>query len=241
MPSTGLTLAVPIGNFATMRTMRRMRKMQRMARWCASLPVCAIIGSASIAAAQLPVCPQPEADAPYYSACLPSGRFLVASVLTSFAIDQLLRADTAPFVRRPREILESVSTEALLEKNAALVDYLGRLEPLKFSRLDTSTGLVALGANDEVRSFDAVIDVDTVPYSVSVQLPERVEGGYWRTPGVLQVAFWEGHRATLALTTPGGIDMQAQIDCLVVSTDGIRVLTAGSSTPDLLVRFGECQ
>jgi|GEM_PF-1999193 len=200
-----------------------------------------MVGWPGAASAQLPVCAPPEPQAPYYAACLPTGRFLVASFLTSFAIDQLLRADTTPFVRRPREVLESVSTEDLLKKNAALVDYLGKLKPLEFSRLDTSTGLAAMNTAEETRSFETVIEVGDVPYKVSLKLPARIEGGYWRTPGVLQLAFWENHRATLAIEAPNGIEIDAQVECLVVSTDGIRVLTAGPSVPDLLVRFGECQ
>jgi len=214
--------------------------MQRIPRWYTVAALCAIVGWTGTAAAQLPVCPQPEPDAPYYTACLASGRFLVASTLTNLAIDQLLKPEGAPFYRRPREVLESLSTKDLLEKNAALVDFLGKLEPVKFSAIDTSTGMLQLDTAEDLRTLETTVDVGGVPYDISVKLPARIEGGYWRTPGVLQMAFWEGRRATFGVKSAGIIDMEAQIDCLVVSTDGIRAVTADPSTPDILIRFDGC-
>ena len=37
----------------------------------------------------------------------------------------------------------------------------------------------------------------------------------------------------------GDMDRDADVECLVISTDGIRVLTGGT-TADILIRFDEC-
>jgi hypothetical protein len=197
-----------------------------------------ILGRAAMASAQLPVCVDPSPEQQYYTACAPGGRFLAANLLFDLAVDHVFKADSAPVKRRAGDILRSLVTDETLDKNDALRAYLDALEPMKLTKIDTTTGMLLLHVGEEQRRFAGSVALDTESYQVSWQLPERLAGGYWRTPGVLQIAFWEGQRAKFRIEGPSGIAVEAQIDCLVVSTDGIRVVTA--TGPHILVRFDQC-
>lgn len=200
----------------------------------------AMLGHAGPAHAQLPVCPQPLPEEAYYTACAPGGRILVAQLLLDLAIDHVMKPDLPPVRRRAGDLLRAVTSDEWMEKNGALRAYLDQLEPIKLTKLDTTTGTLLLVGADEARRFSGAIAVGDLPYDLTLQLPERLSGGYWRTPDVLQIAFWEGQRATLGITIPGGGQVEAAVECLVLSTDGIRMVTSGAATPDLLVRFDEC-
>jgi hypothetical protein len=211
-----------------------------MTRWRSIAAIASIVGWTGAAAAQLPVCPQPEPDQSVYTACLPGGRFLVAPLLANLAVDQLLRPEPGPITREPRAVFASLATAETLENNAALADYLGRLAPLKLTRIDTSTGTLRMDVGEDQRSFSTSVAANETAYRVGLELPERIEGGYWRTPGVVQMAFWKGQRARFTVAAPDGPAIAAEVECLVVSSDGIRLVTTGSQTPDILVRFESC-
>lgn len=215
--------------------------MRRVAVWWGVVAVSTMLGHARVASAQLPVCPQPSPEEAYYTACAPGGRLLAARVLFDLAIDHVLKADSEPVKRRAGDLFRSMVSDATLEKNSELRAYLDRLDPLKLTKLDTATGLLQLAVPEEARRFTGTLDLGAEPFQLSWQLPARLAGGYWRTPGVLQIAFWEGQRATFRVTAPSGIEIEAEVDCLVISTDGIHVVTADASTPDILVRFDECE
>jgi hypothetical protein len=214
--------------------------MRRAAVWLSVVAIGAALGWNGTAFAQLPVCPPPAPDELYYTACVSTGRLPAARLLFDLAIDHSLKADNEPVQRRVGDILRMVMAEPTLEGNGALRTYADSLEPIRLVKLDTSTGSLRMTVPEEARSFAGTLNLEFVSYEVSWQLPERIRGGYWRTPGVLQVAFWEGQRPAFRLAVPGGLDVAAEVECLVVSTDGLRVTTAGASVPDILVRFDEC-
>ena len=201
----------------------------------------AIAAHAGVAHAQLPVCPQPSPEAAYYTACAPLGRILVARLLYDLAIDHLLKSDLDPVRRRLGDLLRAFVNGEVLEKNDALRRYLDRLEPLRLVKLDTTTGTLQLDVAEEERRFTGTFAfAEGTSPDISWELPARLAGGYWRTPAVLQVAFWEGQRATFRVAAPNGDALAAEVECLVVSTDGVRIVTGGTSTPDVLVRFEGC-
>lgn len=199
-----------------------------------------LAGWSGVATAQMPVCPQPDPVAPVWSVCSPTGRYLAISFLSNLTIDQLLRADGKPIERRPRDVFESVVDGDTLAAQSVLVDWLGGLGSLKFSRMDTATGTLAMDTPQERRNFSSTLPVGGLGYDVTIDVPERIEGGYWRTPGVLQMAFWKDRRAKVGVKTPFAGTFEGEIDCAVVSADGIRLMTAGEGTPDVLVGFGPC-
>lgn len=174
-----------------------------------------------------------------FQACLPGGRFPATTLLSNLAIDHLLRADSRPIERRPREILESVAAKDFLDARGDLVEWTGRLGAVKMTRLDTSTGTLKLDVDEEQRRFASAMDVGGASWDVEFTLPARVEGGYWRTPAVLQVAFWKGSRVAVKASGPG-VDVVAEIECAVFAVDGVRLVTADAAVPDILVSFGGC-
>lgn len=194
----------------------------------------------SSALGQSPVCAPPSPADQYYTACVSGGRFLAARLLFELAVDHQMKSDTDPVLRRADDLLRTAVSKEVRERNGALLEYLGKLAPLTFSKLDTTTGNFELVVTEDLRRFDGPVDVDTDRTEIAWQLPARLVGGYWRTPAALQIAFWEGRRAHVAIPILGGTDLEADIECIAVSTDGIRIVTHGSDTPDLLVRFDEC-
>ncbi len=203
------------------------------------LVIAAVLAPADAAHAQLPVCPQPPPDQTYYTACVPGGRLLAARVLLDLAVDHDFKADSDPVLRRAGDVFRSLVAKDDVESNGDLRRYLDQLEPIKLTKLDTATGMLQLNVPDDARTFAGDVKVGDDAHTVRLQLPARLSGGYWRTPDVFQIAFWEGQRATIALRIPSGPEITAEIECLVVSSDGIRAVTTGD-TPDLLVRFDDC-
>lgn len=203
--------------------------------------VCLVLaGWSGAASAQMPVCPQPDPAAPVWSACSPTGRFLAISFLSNLTIDQLLRYDGRPIERRPRDLFESVVDGDTLASHAALADWLGELGALRLTRLDTATGTLDMETAEDHRVFSSTLTVGGLGYEARFEMPAKVEGGYWRTPGVLQMVFWKDRRAKFRVETPAAGTVEGEIECAVVSADGIRLVTAGEGTPDVLVGFGPC-
>jgi hypothetical protein len=163
-----------------------------------------------------------------------------ARVLFDLTIDHVLKGDLDPVYRRPSDVFRTLANEDARKRNAPLITFLDRLGLIAFSKLDTTTGTLRLDVDEDARRYDGDIAVRDSPTPFTLQLPQRLAGGYWRTPNVLQVVFWEGQRATLGIVAPGGMRIETEIECLVVSTDGIRVVTRGAAIPDLAVRFEEC-
>jgi hypothetical protein len=214
--------------------------VRRGTRW-ASLAIVleillAILGHTRRASAQMPVCGHPDPAVPVYGACIPRGRFAVVPFLTSLSVDQLLKGDGGAVTRSPHVVFETVASEELAEANPSLHDYLRRLDAIQFNRLDTATGTVRLDVDESERRFSGDVTIADVRHELTVDLPSRVEAGYWRTPGVLQLAFWKDQRPSFRVSS-----MSAEIECLVIAGDGIRIVTSGNDAPDVLVRFDGCE
>lgn len=177
-----------------------------------------------------------------FTACLPGGRFLIAPMLSSLAVDVLLRGEPGPIKREPRAVFKSMASKDVVEANASLADWLGRLPALELSRLDVSTGTLKMHIDEENRKFEATIEARGIPYTVGIELPSRLEGGYWRTPGVLQMAFWKDQRAVFKATGQlVGDVVGGEVECVVIASDGVRLVTTGSDVPDILLRTDACQ
>lgn len=190
--------------------------------------------------AQLPVCPQPSPSTSYHAVCAAGGRLLAARLLSDLSIDHLFKADSDPVRRRFGDLLRSAVSKDTLEANGALADALDRFEPITLTKLDTTTGTLQLLVDEEDRRFSGAVEGKASRATVSWELPARLAGGYWRTPATVQVAFWEGQRPRLAVETAAA-RLSAEIECVAVSTDGVRIVTSGADTPDVLVQFDACE
>ena len=175
-----------------------------------------------------------------YTGCLAGGRYLIAPFLSDLTVDLLLRSEGTVVSREPRSLFASMATADTIKSNKALTDYLAGLPALRLNRLDTASGSLRMDLAQEQRSFSSQFEAGENSWQLRIELPERIEGGYWRTPGVLQMAFWKGRRASFVVPGPDGSEISAELECLVVSTDGIRLVTAGS-TPDILIGYDQCR
>lgn len=209
----------------------------RRIRWL--LAACIASTWRGIAAAQQPVCPPPSLDKPSYGLCAPAGRLVAARFLWELTIDHVLKPDV--FSRRADDLFRSLAPKTVQENNPQIVAYLAGLEPAMLSRLETSTGALDMAVPDGKRTFASTVEIDEQQYQLSWRLPARIAGGYWRTPAVLQIAFWDGSRMALTLTSPNGTEVSAEIACLALSTDALRVVATDASTPDILVAFVGCE
>jgi hypothetical protein len=213
---------------------------RRVAVWGGLGLLAATLTQPPVVRAQLPVCPQPSPSASYYTACASGARLLVARLLSDLAIDHLFKADTEPVRRRFGDFLRSAVAKDALEANGALADALDRFAPITLTKLDTTTGTLQLLVDEEDRRFSGAVEGKASRTTVSWELPARLAGGYWRTPATLQVAFWEGQRPRLDIETVAA-KLSAEIECVAVSTDGVRVVTSGADTPDVLVHYDACE
>jgi len=195
---------------------------------------------AASAEAQLPVCAQPTPTQTYYTACATGGRILVARLLGDLAVDHLMKADSQPVQRRLGDLLRNVTSDDTRDKNTGLRNALDLLAPLTLTKIDTATGTLLLTIEDDRRRFSGTLEGATTSTTLSWELPPRIGGGYWRTPATIQIAFWAGQRFRFDLESATAEKVSAEIECLAISVDGIRIVTTGVDTPDILVRFDEC-
>jgi hypothetical protein len=215
--------------------------VQRLARRASATAVLSLLVRASLAAAQQPVCAQPDPERPVYELCAPGARFVVSAILTDLAIDETIRGQGAPILREPRALFHSVASQTTLDKNPALDEFLTHLSPVKLTRFDTATGALRMDVGEEERNFHSTIVLGDAATDLSLSLPERIEGGYWRTPGALQMAFWKDRRIRIHVNVSSGEPFDAEIECAAISGDGIRLVTSGDDIPDVLVHFDSCR
>ncbi len=192
------------------------------------------------AVAQQPVCPPPSPSQLYYATCGLRVMMPVRRFLTEFAVDHLFKPASLPFERSPLDLVAPLAGSQF-EADGDLSEQLGSLAPLRFTRLDKSTGTVDAAFGEGTRSFSAALEVPEGQHRLSFELPERLAGGYWRTPEVLQVAFWEGKRIAFVLELADGQRREGGISCLSLSSESLRLVTSDPIAPDFLLNFRECR
>jgi hypothetical protein len=191
--------------------------------------------SAGGAQAQLPICPHAVPSDLYRAACVPGLRLAVTRMLFDLSIDHVLKGERDPILRQPGDIFRTFVSDDTFEHNASLHSYLEKIGPLKFTRIDTATGMIQVSIPDTSRRFTGTIVLGETNVPVTIQMPAQVDAAYWRTPSVLQVAFWEGQRISAEVEMPNADAFAFEAWCLVVSTDGVRIVTSGDA-PDILIR-----
>jgi hypothetical protein len=189
--------------------------------------------------AQQPVCPQASAEQLYLTTCRSDGRMAAALFLSNFTIDHFFKVSPPPFRRKPIELVAPLA-RAMLKSNEDLAPWLDSLPDLKFTKLDTSTGTFSMDIDEEQRWLETISKGWGQDHGLAVSLPKRLEGGYWRTPSVLQMAFWEGHRISFKIKPSRGEQIGGELECISISTDSIRFVVDGPGKPDFLIKFGNC-
>ena len=75
---------------------------------------------------------------------------------------------------------------------------------------------------------------------LELRFPEALDGGYWRGPDALQIAFWEKYRLGLRVLRRGAEVAAGDVACLALSPDGIMVRFADASATPFFLRIRDC-
>jgi hypothetical protein len=198
------------------------------------------IATVPASAADFPVCPPPAAGEAVRSACRPWDAAAVVKILDDLTIDHLFKRELPGFERTWTQLVTPLQSKNLVESEA--FQKLARdLEPLRFTQLDRTTGTLS----SHLASAPRQADVDALGFGEAVRLhvrfPETLDGGYWRGPDALQVAFWEKYRLALTVTRGDTVLAGGEVACLSLSPDGMFVRFAGKESAPLFVRVRDCE
>jgi hypothetical protein len=203
-------------------------------RLATAISALAVLQLASSATAEVQVCKQPSWNTPYRVACSQDGPLPALRFLADLAIDHSFKATWHALSIRPEELV-ALATARSMNEDESLTAYLRRLRPITFERLDQSSGVFQSKIGERDRQYSSVFESSPESVEIQIDLPERLSGGYWRTPSVLQLAFWADHRIKFRAGSVAG-----EIECIEISPEGIRAVTVGENEPDLMLRF-DCQ
>lgn len=217
-----------------LRTIRAVRRRRGLIR---GLVAAALVLTATAALAQRPVCEGLGPAEPVRVACRPFALFPTVRFLADFTVDHHFKPAPPPVLRHLLDFALVIDSKAVSEFSE-LGAFLGRLPPLQFTQLDRTTGTVLADFEKAERSFHAAVEGSGE--SLALTVPPHVQGGYWRGPDVLQIAFWERGRFAVRLTSPGQEEFAAEIGCVSLTPDGLLVRFEPASLPPLLLTFREC-
>lgn len=209
-------------------------------RWFISwLAATAFLLGATAARAQRPVCaPLGPAEA-VQPVCAPFSLFPAVRFVADFTVDHLFKP-APPAVQRT--VLETGQLFAAKQigDNPALQSFLAALAPVRFLQLDRTTGTVLADFHSSPREFEGPVAGVEDEATLTLRMPGKLQGGYWRAPDVLQIAFWEHARVALHIAYSGRRVFDAEVECVALSPDGLLVRFTPSQLAPVLVRFREC-
>jgi len=199
----------------------------------------AMLLTAASAEAQRPVCAPVGPDEKVKTTCLPFSLFPVVDFLADFTVDQLFKPAPPPI---RRDVLEAVQLLAgkPVSDNPELQQFLAALSPLHFTQLDRTTGSVLADFEGDKRELKTRLEGLPGSPTLILRAPLHLQGGYWRGPDVLQVAFWDKGRFALRMAVENGPALEGEVECVALSPDGVLVRFAPATTPPLLALFREC-
>lgn len=207
-------------------------------RFFTTLAALAFAIPASPSFAQQPVCRPVAAGEAVRVAYRAASLEPVGRMLADFAIDHLFKPSPPDFERTMPQVARPFVAQEMID-NPALATFLRGLSPLRFTQLDRTTGTVIGDFRKDSREYRAPMDGIEGSPTLTLRMPERLEGGYWRGPDVLQVAFWERKRAQARLEWSGGPVVDGELDCVSLTSTGLLLRFAAAGTPALLVKFEE--
>jgi hypothetical protein len=195
--------------------------------------------AATRADAQLPICAPLGPDELVQAACAPYSLYPAVRLLADFTVDHLFKPAPPPIQRTLLEAGQLFAAKQIAD-NPPLQSFLENLAPLRFSQLDRTTGTLIADFNANKREFQGrLVGVEGEP-TLSLRVPAILQGGYWRGPDVLQIAFWEKERIAVRLAPNGGLAFDGEVECLVLSPDGLLLRFAPEPRTPLLLELREC-
>jgi hypothetical protein len=191
-------------------------------------------------AAEPPVCAPPAAGEVFRTSCRNWDTGAVVQLLDELTVDHLFKPELPAFERTWLQLFAPFTSKNLVESEGFRKLAQG-LEPLRFTQLDRTTGTVSasLAATPREADVDALSFGEAV--RVHVRFPETLDGGYWRGPDTLQVAFWEKYRLGLRVTRGDAVVASGDVACLALSPDGLMVRFAEKDSVPFFLRIRDCE
>lgn len=195
--------------------------------------------AATPADAQRPVCAPLGPGERVQPVCAPLSVYGALRFLADFTVDHHFKPAPPAIQRSAVEASQPVIGH-LLRDNAGLKDFLAGLAPLRFIQLDRSTGSVLADFAAGPREFAGELSSVEGKPKVTLRLPATLQGGYWRAPDVLQIAFWNEQRLAVRAEYGSGRAFDAEVECIALSPDELLVRFDPPDQAPLLVKFREC-
>lgn len=212
--------------------------------------VAGCLSLASAASAQQPLCPPPSAEDTYFQYCSPYTEAGVQTFLYDFAVSQLYKGDQG-FEVPTSSIIDTMGLGPLLfataEERQKMLDARPTVKFRPFDRMGAEMAGKGYSSSGEFISTglagaQVLKTVDPLTKaSVEVEVPEVVQGVYWRSPAHLELQFYAGHAVRFTLGQGAAPTYQEAVRCVSISRSGARAVTADPRHRHLLSRFGVCQ
>lgn len=191
------------------------------------------------AIAQQPVCrPLAPGEAAIRS-CRPPCLDAAVRLLADFSVDQIFKPAPPTFGRNPLDLAQALVGKELRD-NPQLAAFLASLPSLRFRQLDRVTGTLVAEFPESRRVFETRLEGVPGEPTLAIKFPEHMEGGYWRAPDALQIAFWEGKRMDARLASATGATLEGTLQCLALSPDGLLLRMGPGDKPPIFFAFREC-
>jgi hypothetical protein len=193
------------------------------------------------ARAQRPVCVAPGPTEPHHVFCLSDAYFPVVRLISDFTVDHLFKPAPPAFRRTFSDFLAPLAGYQMAT-HPELAGQLKALE-LKFTQLDRTTGVLVgdfAKLENASRAINGVWNENKLPLTLQVDVPARVEGGYWRSPDAVQLAFWKGKSPIIKVAADGQTTIGGAVDCLGFSSNGVHVRFRDGATP-VMFRARSCR
>lgn len=195
------------------------------------------VGTAS---AQRPVCAPPAPGEVLKTSCRSWAAETALRLLDDFTVDQLFKPGPASFERSWGQLLSAFASKDIPEDETFRAA-VRSIEPLRFTPLDRTTGTVLSDLASSPRELRLQPESFGGPVSVDVTLPRLLEGGYWRSPDSIQVAFWKTSRIAIGVEFEGTEVVRGEVECVALSPDGLLVRFAEEQNPPVFLQLRDCQ
>ncbi len=191
------------------------------------------------ARAQQPICPPLAPGEAVLTSCRPLSSAPAIRLLADFTVDHLLKPAPPAFGRGALELAQPFVGKELRD-NPDLTAFLNALPSVRFTQLDRGTGTLAADFSGARREFQSPMQGVSGEPTLAIRFPEHLEGGYWRAPDALQVAFWEGKRIDARLVAADGTTREVTLQCLALGPDGLLLRMGPDGSPPIFLAFRDC-
>jgi hypothetical protein len=220
----------------------RSMRMTNLKRSALAIAISIVASSPPLAYAQSPICAPPSPSETYLAVCKPGWVVVnnVTRLLSRLSVDHLFKPPPPPFSYSIGDLILPIVGGQLVADDD-LRDFVEGLAPIDFTQLDKSTGTLSVNLEPAPRTFGAEFESDDQQSHLSLRLPIHLEGGYWRAPDVLQIAFWKDHRPGFTYAFGDGQLVEGDVACVSLSVENLKIDLEDEDQVGIIVFFGECE